>query len=297
MSTPEMSTATRGLFRTVGQLALVLALTEGLVNNVDQLYRCVRGDELSPLWCMSLFDPHVLPFTIVGFAATGLAALGWWATLRAGRARAWIAQGCAVLLAAPGAVWLVRGLVIAHDTATSVWGMCVWVWAVGFLARAVPLVLLVLSYRGRPLNVDEPGALCWIVSVPAPSVLLGVVYHELDTVVDLPPLTPLITALCAGACYAVMRRRRALPGAGRWLPATLILTALLVPEYCWLGSQGWANPTEAIPAQLARDTIAWAVALSTVAVLAVAVARRGTVARRRQPHPGHPRRSHPAGTG
>lgn len=296
MSTREMSTATRALLRTVGQLALVLALTEGLVNNVDQLYRCVRGDELSALWCMSLFDPYVLPFTLVRFAATGLAALGWWATLRAGRAQAWIAQGCAVLLAAPGVVWLVRGLLVAHDSTTSVWGMDVWVWAVGFLARVAPLALLVLSYRGRPLEVDEPGALGWIVSVLMPLVLLGVVYRELDTV-DLPPLMPLVTALGAGACYGVMRRRRALPGAGRWLPATLILTAALVPEYCWLGWQAWANPTESIPGQLARDTIAWALALSTVAALAVAVAHCATAARPRQPHQGHLRRSCPGGTG
>lgn len=260
----ERAARRRATCRAVGQIALVLALAARLVSHAQDVIRCASADENNREVCRWLFTPPALGFTLIGVVSTALAALGLWATLRHSVVRVWIVRACAIVLAAPAPVWLVWSLLAEHDSDTG-WAMRL-VGSLINMAPVVPLMLLLASYRGRPTFTQESGLLGWLSIMLGPLILLILGVEALAQTVDLPLVSPLVELLGAGLLYGLMRRRRPAPGSGHWLPATLILTALLIPNYTWLR---WGDRlAEQVPGQVARDTIAWALTVITVAVLA-----------------------------
>lgn len=258
----------RATCRAVGQIALALAVGVGLAPRAQEVLRCASDVEVNREVCRVLFTPPALVFTLIGDAATALAALGLWATLR--HTRVWIARACAIILAAPGPVWLVWDLLAEHDPDTG-WTRSLVGSLITLPGPVVPLLLLLTSYRpsyrhSPSPDTDEPGPSGWLSMVLGPLVLLILGVEALERAVDLPPIAPWAGVLGAGLLYGLMRRRYPAAGAGHWLPATLILTALLIPEYTWLR---WGHRlAEQVPGQATHDTIAWALTLATVAVLA-----------------------------
>jgi hypothetical protein len=274
----------RATCRAVGQIALIVTLAVGLVSHAQDVIRCVSPDEMDRAVCGWLVTRDALPFTAMGVLTMVLAAVGLWATLRHSAGRVWTARACAVGLAAPMLVVLVWALVTEPDSLAG-WGNP-WGTVVSLEAAVAPWALLAASYhRARshqagstPVVADERGVAGWL-GVLVSVIGLIVAIQALERAVELPPIGPLVYMLAAGAGYGVLRWLRPLPGAGHWLPATLILTVLLVPTYTWLR---WAIPyTDGFPSEIARVTIAWALTLTSVAVLGVLHLARS---RRSRPH-------------
>lgn len=272
----DRSARRRATCRAVGQIALLASLAVGLVSHAQDVIRCASGEEMDRVVCGEMLTPDSLPFTAMYVVTTALAAVGLWATLRQGTARVWTARACAVGLAAPVPVFVVWAALTVSDPMAG-WGNP-WSLVINLVAAVAPWVLLLASYparshparsyrdRSRPVP-DERGVAGWL-GVLAAMIGLIIAVQAIARAVELPPVAPLVQVLGAGGLYGVMRWRRPLPGAGGWLPATLILTALLIPTYTWLR---WSTPfAEEFPSLGLRDTIAWALSLTTVAVLGMA---------------------------
>lgn len=285
MNTATVNTATdasedrsarrRATCRAAGQIALLASLAVGLVSHAHDVIRCAGGDEMDRVVCGEMLSPDSLPFTAMYVVTTVLAAVGLWATLRHGTARVWIARACAVGLAAPVPLFVVWAALTVSDPMAG-WGSP-WGLVISLMGAVAPWVLLLASYPARSDRArscracsrpvpDERGVAGWLGGLAA-MIGLIIAVQVIARAVELPPVAPLVQVLGAGAIYGVLRWRRPLPGAGHWLPATLILTALLIPTYTWLR---WSTPfADEFPYLSLRDTIAWALCLATVAVLGV----------------------------
>lgn len=259
-----MSTELRATCRAVGQVALLASAASTLYSVITMVTWCVGSSEI----CAALWEGSSA-VTMTGLhVVTALALLAWWATCRHhGRV---LAQASVCLVIAYLLGWHVYGLVTDETPEAA---LTVGTKSVTYMLIAVaPMVLLLLSYRGRDhVELDEPSQLRWIWLL-LPLVALRAGYFYLPISVSTPAVLWLAVA---GGLYGVLRRSRPVPGAASWLLVSLVLTGLALPAAT---AERWITPASFFGDSAWLATSLWLVAVAVVGAFAAAHwarARRG----------------------
>lgn len=222
-----MTHGVRATLRAVGQLGTLatsvnLAVSTGdqVISEVTHLGRIVT----EPSWRLFFY----------GYAALAIVAglVVFWASSRPDddRRNRRIALGAAAVIALLDMAEL---LIFVQAVPVLEWWFATRLLAGEAFSLGV-VVCLVLSYRGRPLDLGETGVLRerspWIWMVIAPLAGFDVLVAWLENRVQLAEV-PVVGMLVAGLLYGLLRHRHPLPGAARWSAATWPLIALMIPVY------------------------------------------------------------------
>lgn len=259
-----MSTEWRALCRAVGQLGLLVFAAPKLYSMITMVTWCLPSGTCAGLG-------HSLASAVLPIV-TAIALLGWWATCR--QHRRVLAQVCAGLIIAYLLEWPIYGLLTSEGTESLT---ALVASALTYALMTIgPMLLLLLSYRGRDqLQLDEPSRPSWIWLVLVPLVALRAVYLVLPDRAQIPAVV--LWLAVAGGLYGVLRRSRPVPGAASWLPASLALTALALPDATLTR---WSVPDQVWGESVWPATIDWLTATVVVGAFAAAQwvrARRGRV--------------------
>lgn len=217
----------RAIMRAVGQLGVAVVVGQGLMRLAMQAHSC---------WSEGL---SACPFEIGGWwfgpvaavldVALGLGLL--WLTGRESRAGG--AVGLAWVLLLVPLFWLV----VASVGGSIADGAFVPVYVISLIVNLwtlVPAAMLIASYRGPSLGLDERSTLgvrsVWLRLIVALPILSWGAFWATEMLgMNGAATAPLL--LAAGALYGLGRRVQPLPGAADWLPVTIILLVLALPAY------------------------------------------------------------------